>query len=96
MKDKISITRLLQLHPVMQDKARAFIELLERKGFNPHDHDLGIGLLGLFSNALIGVISFYFGQKGIPTTPPQDNVVHLQYKDSAQKMLFTWMEIIIY
>jgi len=36
--------------------------------WNPNDHDLGIGLLGLFSNALIGVISFYFGQKGLPTS----------------------------
>lgn len=31
--------------------------------WNPHDHDMGVGLLGLFSNAFIGIISFYFGKK---------------------------------
>lgn len=42
--------------------------------FNPHDHDLGIGLLGLFSNAIIGVISFYFGQKGMPSSSDNTNI----------------------
>lgn len=35
MKDKISENRLQQLNPVMQDKARAFIEALENKGLSP-------------------------------------------------------------
>jgi len=56
---------------------------------NPHDHDLNIGLLGLFSNALIGVISFYFGQKGLPPAPKQPDMVKTEsttISDSASPL----------
>lgn len=36
-------------------------------GLNPHQPDLVTGIVGLFSNVIIAVISFYFGQKGLPT-----------------------------
>jgi membrane protein YqaA with SNARE-associated domain len=38
---------------------------------NPHDHDLAIGLLALFSNVVVGVISFYFGQKAPKSSEEQ-------------------------
>lgn len=43
------------------------LSLLYVVALNPHDHDMGMALHGLFANAMIGVISFYFGQKGLPT-----------------------------
>ena len=39
---------------------------------NPHDHDSAMALHGLFANVMVAVISFYFGQKGLPITTPTD------------------------
>lgn len=33
---------------------------------NPKDHDLVLSLHSLFANVIISVISFFFGQKGLP------------------------------
>lgn len=61
------------------------IALLYVVFLNPHDHDLGIGLLGLFSNALIGVISFYFGQKGLPSSNTMTATVDIPTLDNTSK-----------